>query len=121
MGTNYYTAPKPPCSCCERPYEGHHIGKSSYGWAWLWAMLPDTSADDTTESVWWSLLEAPDATGIVDEYGRPVTVAELREIVESKRGGQVLTRENIGGYYDPTSYERIGPQGERISKSRHFS
>ena len=119
MGTNYYVPAPPPCGSCGRPHEAIHIGKQSFGWAFGWDLLPDDEdGEATTQAGWWAYLEGKP---IEDEYGRPVTLDNLRALVASTAGRMVLTRENIGDYGDPAKYERIGPEGERITRSRGFS
>lgn len=120
MGTNYYIQTG-RCSSCGRPNpHNHHIGKASFGWRFLWAPLPDDApGTEVTQAAWFAYLEGKT---IVDEYGEVITLADFRRMVEAKQGQQVLTRENFGSYPgDPAKYERIGPEGERISLSGGFS
>lgn len=120
MGTNYYIQTG-CCSSCGRPNpHNHHIGKASFGWRFLWAPLPDDApGTDVTQAAWFAYLEGK---AIVDEYGETITLPAFRKMVEAKKDGQVLTRENIGvGWADPAKYERIGPEGERISLTGGFS
>lgn len=83
MGTNYYLHPKEDCTCCGRPFEPLHIGKSSHGWCFSLRIYRDDnilSLDD-----WRELFSAPEAY-IRSEYGERVEVSEmLANITERSR------------------------------------
>lgn len=101
MGTNYYadSEPKPTCPTCghvDRPVT-LHIGKSSGGWRFGFAVetLPDgTVLDDFTK--WVSHLAQPGVT-ITDEYGRKHSLATLLSLIESKQDG-LAHGQNHEGY-----------------------
>lgn len=78
MGTNYYLHKQQPCPCCKRDYEALHIGKSSYGRAFMLHVVPQEGINDLGD--WVSLWSEPNAC-IKDEYGRIVTMGEMLEIV----------------------------------------
>ena len=96
MGTNYYLE-HDVCSHCDRPGARVHVGKSSAGWTWLWRGYRGFAAENLpfgreilSGDDWWQVLGdslAAERPGrIVNEYGRELSLAELRERVESKRG-----------------------------------
>lgn len=71
MGTNYYEQGKEPCTCCGRPYEPLHIGKSSVGWCFSLHVtdeIPDLKA-------WLDRWNSE--TVILDEYGKRVPMEEM--------------------------------------------
>lgn len=115
MGTNYYTAEKPPCDACKRPHEQLHIGKASGGWEFLFAPYPELGL--VTAAAWWAFIES---RPIIDEYDRPVTLEELKAIVERCRGGDWLTPQDCGG--EPVSrYEFTSDDGYRFATDPNFS
>jgi len=81
MGTNYYLHEKPPCEGCDRPYEQKHIGKSSVGWCFSLHVIPEEGVNDLDD--WERLWSAPGAY-IVDEYGKRVTVDEMRVAIMAR-------------------------------------
>lgn len=96
MGTNVYLRHS-VCQHCDRPASRIHVGKSSGGWAWLWRGYRGWEAEDLpfarpilSGDDWWEVLAASLADErepgqIVDEYGKVLTLDELRTWVESKR------------------------------------
>lgn len=90
MGTNYYLHKQPPCPCCKRDYEALHIGKYSYGWAFMLHVIPEDGINDLSD--WVRLWSEPNAC-IKDEYGSIVTKWEMLEIVtDPKRPQRRLQR-----------------------------
>lgn len=83
MGTNYYFDDQ-PCKECGRSDGRRHIGKSSYGWCFALHVYPEDNLNTLED--WMTLLRATVGKGtgkLVDEYERPVTIAELyAEITE---------------------------------------
>ena len=74
MGTNYYYYEQPPCTCCKRPYERRHIGKSSAGWMFSLRIYPDDEINDLDD--WFKLFSATESY-IMDEYGTMISVDEM--------------------------------------------
>lgn len=120
MGTNYYTQTKPPCGECGRPHEGMHIGKSSGGWAFIFAPYPEEGL--TTAASWREYLKD---RAIVDEYEAPITNEAFWEMVERKKGGitaKTATVEQYGCYHDlRDKYEYLDAEGYRFSRTAGFS
>lgn len=87
MGTNYYYRAKPPCDACCRPFEEKHIGKSSAGWAFTLRVYPGEidSLDD-----WEALFRVP-GSEIQDEYDRPISVDEMMDIIQNRKGYANMT------------------------------
>ena len=79
MGTNYFIH-EPKCDHCGHQPELVHIGKSSYGWKFLFHATDDCVTKQDWEH---RLLEKQ----IVDEYNRFVTYTEFFEMVEAKQQG----------------------------------
>lgn len=119
MGTNYYVKPAPDCPTCGRPHVGAHIGKKSHGWRFLWAPLPeDAIAFTTTRRAWMEYLKDKE---IINEYDEAIDPVEFYGMAYNPNG-MVLDVENIGSAFaNPKDYERIGPDGERISLRGGFS
>lgn len=78
MGTNYYAIEKHCPNCNRRDLV--HIGKKSVGWQFFFRGYPDTR---TVEQ--WRMRLA-DASGIEDEYGRPIAVDDFWKMVEASKG-----------------------------------
>lgn len=66
MSTNYYLELQPPCTCCDRPFDNLHIGKSSIGWAFSLHVDPDNGINNLDD--WVRLWSQPNAV-IWDGYG----------------------------------------------------
>jgi len=81
MGCNYFIRYN-NCKCCKR-YDELHIGKSSFGWDFL---FHETSTIKTYKD-WVVLLSQPD-TLIVDEYGEEISFNKFIDKVMSKIGLQ---------------------------------
>lgn len=82
MGTNYYMRAKPPCECCQRPFEAKHIGKSSAGWCFsLHVYEPE---DGPTSLDGWRAEWNKDGAIIEDEYGRTVNPADMEDIITKR-------------------------------------
>lgn len=79
MGTNYYLEAKPPCTCCGRPFERQHIGKSSAGWCFT--LHVDENHRDLPD--WVEEWSKPGAA-IVDEYGDGVAGDEMLLIITAR-------------------------------------
>lgn len=79
MGTNYYVAEN-ICECCKRYDVTHHIGKSSWGWAF--SFRGHREKDLTSWSAWKRYLQDKQ---IVDEYGDLVKVEDFIEMIETVR------------------------------------
>lgn len=78
MGTNYYLVY--PDDEDGRPSPQLHIGKSSSGWCFALRVYPERGL--TSWNDWWRLLEArPDNAAIKDEYGDPLTLAEMWAVI----------------------------------------
>jgi hypothetical protein len=83
MGTNYYVQ-TPPCeNACKHcsASESIHLGKSSGGWRFSFQADADW-APDTAFADWMKLALNGQ---IVDEYGRPHTIADLLSLIHDKR------------------------------------
>jgi hypothetical protein len=80
MGTNYYEVAQPACPHCGRDHDQLHIGKSSAGWCFSLHVIPAMNLNDWPD--WESRLS--DGRPIEDEYGKRITLAELREIVTDR-------------------------------------
>jgi len=84
MGTNYYLDGKPPCYCCNRPFEQQHIGKSSAGWCFTLHVIPEKGIKDLED--WVKLWSEPGAC-ITDEYNKVISPEEMMEIITQREGG----------------------------------
>jgi hypothetical protein len=85
MGCNYYLhmPPSNHCDHCGREDEGErlHIGKSSAGWVFALHVIPEQGIHDLPD---W--LARMDSGVIRNEYGEPLTRAELLPIITERRG-----------------------------------
>jgi len=101
MGTNFYWLgpQEEACAHCGHQPEAEslHIGKSSYGW--VFALRAHPSRDLKNIAYWYAFLEseAGQEGRIVDEYYRPVTLAELRETIENRNGPNGVLRAVYAG------------------------
>jgi len=95
MGTNYYVVEN-VCECCKRYDETHHIGKSSYGWAFS---FQGYKYDGLT--TWQKWKEYLTDKLIYDEYGEQISFDKFVELVE------VHTHPNyvIVNEYHPQGYK----------------
>jgi hypothetical protein len=92
MGTNYYYHEKPPCECCDRPFEPLHIGKSSAGWCFSLHVIPeqDINSLDDWRRKWL-------ARGvIIDENGRKVTPEQMLDVITNRSHPRGLSRHEVG-------------------------
>jgi hypothetical protein len=76
MGTNYYVVEN-VCECCNRYDEKFHIGKHSYGWAFIFQGYKYDGL--TTWQKWKEYLKGQI---IRNEYGENVPYEEFVELVE---------------------------------------
>ncbi len=100
MSTNYYTIKH--CDHCHHE-ERLHVGKSANGWCFSLATHPShgiASLDD------WRRKFGEDGITIEDEYGHPVTPAEMLATI-TERSGSGLHRSGVTGQCEP------GPNGLR--------
>lgn len=114
MGTNYYTE-TPACEvACEHCSEKRelHIGKSSGGWKFGFQGHPDLGL---ISWVAWQkfLADRP----ITDEYGRELSLDELRQVVEDRRAPRGLARPICR--VEPSAEEIAVGFGGRRSPDRH--
>ncbi|NHW45951.1 hypothetical protein HAV21_03440 [Paenarthrobacter sp. MSM-2-10-13] len=79
MGTNYYARIN-TCPTCHRPEEEIHLGKSSYGWQFLFAYNDGDYYKDITELKGWL-----NGKQIFNEYDEPVTQDDFWKMIESKQ------------------------------------
>lgn len=79
MGTNYY-AKINICHTCHRPEEEIHLGKSSWGWQFLFAYNDGDYYKDVAQLKDW--LKDKE---IFDEYDRPVTHEDFWKMIEDKQ------------------------------------
>ncbi len=80
MGTNYYLR-RNICPHCGRRDDDLHIGKSSFGWCFLLHVYPEDGIHDLPD---WERLWAQAGARIFDEYGREVSVADMREVITER-------------------------------------
>lgn len=81
MGTNYYLYSKPPCSCCGRPYEPLHIGKSSGGWCFALHVIPEEGINDLED---WRVLWSQPGARIENEYGTQLNFVQMDDVVTQR-------------------------------------
>ena len=91
MGTNYYLRTD-VCQHCNRERERIHVGKSSFGWPFLFrgyrAWPPDGVPHPITSAQEWrQFIEQAVEQGarLTDEYGDPQDIDEFWRVVEVKR------------------------------------
>lgn len=116
MGTNYY-AKENECKCCGR-YDEVHVGKQSYGWAFIFAnKFP--SKQEWVEY----LSDKP----IINEYGEAIHLFKLLDSIEDTKNKlnykTYLAKEDrkYAEYKDnPDDFEYLDDEGYRIGK-REFS
>ena len=85
MGTNYYAKINEEVTCKEC---GHvtggdlvHIGKSSAGWVFALNVLSSECFDDWED---WRRFIKYSSIGIVDEYGKEISLGEMDNIVTKR-------------------------------------
>lgn len=83
MGTNYYAVTK-YCQHCKRG-NPIHIGKSSVGWMFVFHGYPDPW-DEVQIRSWaeWKYCLLNEADHIEDEYGKLVSFADFKKVVENR-------------------------------------
>lgn len=112
MGTNYYWHEKPPCVTCGRSYGDKHIGKSSCGWVFSLHIYPEDGINDLPD---WERLWTTAGSSIYDEYGKAVSIDEMRSII-TERGVESGWRDKPWGYDSWNEFHRVndsmkGPRG----------
>lgn len=124
MGTNYYVRHE-ACKECGRAAQDIHIGKSSFGWQFLFAPLE--RRDDDGIYSWKQWREYLVGKKIVDEYGQGISLPAFIELVESKQSSGVcaLTASRAQyGPYGPEERARLeykDEDGYRFSTTADFS
>lgn len=88
MGTNYYTKTKKCVTCGHQP-DGIHLGKSSFGWRFVFQFNGGKFYKDVDEMTVWLRDKK-----IVDEYGKNISHDDFWEMVQYKQG-----EKNKGGIY----------------------
>ena len=90
MGTNYY-AIFDECPDCHR-YDELHIGKCSAGWAFMFEGHRGKNIQSFQD---WLTFLSKDGVRIRDEYDRPATLEQFKEMVKQKTDGRKV--ESSGG------------------------
>jgi hypothetical protein len=114
MGTNYY-AKVNHCKECDR-FDEVHIGKQSFGWAFIFNPL------HCTKEIWEKELKSKKIS-IINEYGEKISKKAFWKMVEeNKDKTNIFTYIGERNRYEenPEQHEYIDPQGYRFSKSREF-
>lgn len=91
MGTNYYLHTK-PCPCCGKSREEVHLGKSSYGWRFLF---------HKTKQVYnyVSFCKFLEKGIIYNEYGDKYDAVDLIDLIEAlQKDKEHQDAEHIDGY-----------------------
>lgn len=103
MGTNYY-ARYNICDCCDR-YNELHIGKSSFGWKFLFrGYTKEEDLDIQTFENWKNFLKSEDVK-IFDEYDEKVEYQRFIEFIEKKQNDDKHSNKHDIGYLDDEGYE----------------
>jgi len=136
MGTNYYLRYN-MCIGCHR-YSEIHIGKSSYGWAFIFKAIDDyydiTSLDPKISLIgddnihikissykeWKEFFQKYviefETAKIFDEYGTEISLEEFYKLIELKKDGKNhVTEMKSDPYYRP-DMEFIDNEGNSFSK-----
>jgi hypothetical protein len=79
MGTNYYTKID-KCQTCGHKPEGVHLGKSSYGWKFMFQANGERYYSNVPEMKEWLKDKK-----IEDEYGEEISQDKFWEMVEEKQ------------------------------------
>ena len=95
MGTNYYLHQKEDCTCCGRPFEPLHIGKSSGGWCFSLHVMPEDNINTLDD---WRALWSVHGAFIRNEYGERVPIEEMEKII-TERIGAVWDQERWTMFY----------------------
>lgn len=109
MGTNYYWAQKPPCSCCNRPFPKLHIGKASAGWCFALHVYTDMGGPYSLDG-WQSLFSIP-GSHIEDEYGNIISIAEMLDIITNRKWAHLNNPSGHGGIAGPNNLLRAPIDG----------
>lgn len=107
MGTNYY-ARFNVCHCCGRGTR-LHIGKASVGWSFTFRGYKDLQPPILSWDDWKKHLSEP-AVLIDDEYGTPLSLDQLIDLVESKKSKLNFVRSCRGEYKEHLSNRHISDQ-----------
>lgn len=120
MGTNYYVSVEPPCEHCGRGGENLHVGKQSFGWAFLFAAYPERML--TSAKSWREFLQATTAP-LVDEYGETIDKDRFWKMVDANKKAWTSRSAPLSawGSADRERYEYIDEDGYRVSRSADFS
>lgn len=111
MGTNYYLK----INCCKEcgRHDLVHIGKSSWGWAFLFTnTYPD-------KKKWKKVIDTSVGISIVDEYHHKISKKKFWAMVEERKDQQnMFTFKGERNRYEenPEQYEYIDPEGYRFAK-----
>lgn len=109
MGTNYYWVKKDKkCETCGHTSveEKKHIGKSSGGWCFSLHVYTDEGIHDLPNWIdkW------VDEQGLIeDEYGEPVTIGNMLESIQCRRGGRNTKNYSESWYRE--NHAVAGPHG----------
>ena len=96
MGTNFYMLVN-PCTKCGKPDEKVHIGKSSFGWKFLFQGHTFKTLKDWERTLRMNIIQ--------DEYGSPVPFEELSAKIHSHQGGRTHHEEHAkAGYTEDREY-----------------
>lgn len=111
MGINYYLMIKPDTKCptCghQEPSKEVHIGKSSFGWRFIFEPRYKSGKE------WFSFLESQPYK-ICDEYGTEISLEDFKQMVLAKLNKRYA-------FDDWANYEYLDEDGHRISKREDFS
>ena len=83
MGTNYYAVVN-PCPLCGKSEITLHIGKSSAGWTFSFAVQTETSIGTIKSYKQWKKLLRNKGVRIKDEYDSYIPYKNFNELVKSK-------------------------------------
>jgi hypothetical protein len=91
MGTNYYLEERLPCTCCGRPYDTLHIGKSSAGWVFSLHVIPgEIETLDQWKDRW-----SKEGVRIVNEYGNTLTPDDMLQVITQRSHPKGLLRHDL--------------------------
>lgn len=91
MGTNYYLRTK-PCKTCGSVKKEIHIGKSSYGWQFLFRSHPEENIFSYKQ--WLDEINDPNKE-VINEYGEVVSIDEFRDCVENNKRRSMINHYNV--------------------------
>lgn len=106
MGTNYYhhTEETKACEKCGHQNPPAHIGKSSFGWRFLF------HTDEGLPRSWAEWKERLATGRIVNEYGDTLTLHEFEAMVEAKKSSRSHVAE-----YGRSGIDFEDPEGHTFS------